>query len=170
MAEFKINRTQSSYAMADYYGFSAEDKLAVLNAGAAVLQEALTNKILTTFKPHTYDLANSIKIWTKNNKAGELVVVVGPKGNHSRATAPGRRRRSRATTVEGQKYHKHNRTDNSTYSGTNAEILYVLNYGSARIKKPYHVIDIAVEESDAAVVNAMDDEFNAIVERLISTI
>lgn len=135
----------------------------ILDAGGEVLKAALTEKIKTIFNQHTGILASSIQMWHKAflNIDGTVSVLVGPEGKHGDKKT--RRRRSRAKTVEGQRNHKHRRENHSVFESTNAEIAYVLEYGSARITAR-HWMEETLDENEDAIYEAMAAAWDAILD------
>ena len=111
-----------------------EDKLSVLMPSAQLLQQRHKEKIRQLFIRRTGDLEDSLTITTKESDEGPIVVIY-PKGKH-RGSGTGKR--------------KGKRRSNGKYSGTNAEVAYVLEYGSPRIAAT-HWMETANEEAENEV-------------------
>ncbi len=124
-----------------------ESRWSILLAGAEALAQTIKEAILQRFKQHTGDLADSLKITEKTGANGSLAHVA-PAGKHSRSSTGKRRPKGKGV-----------------FHGTNAEILYVLNYGSARISAT-HVFDDALDASEEAVTAAMQEAFNQYLDKL----
>ena len=104
-------------------------------------------KIVQMFRQRTGDLAQSIAVELKG--AGEdFHAYIFPKGKH-RGSSTGKRKRK-------------NGRSNGKYSGSNAEIAYILNYGSPRIDAT-HWLEIANEEAEDEVIAAEQDAWGGVL-------
>ena len=149
MAKFTFNgMDEISASFEQLANITDEDKSSVLMAGAEVLQERQTQKIMDMFRQRTGDLAKSISVQLKG--AGEdFHAYIFPKGKH-RGSSMGRRMKKGRSSGK--------------YSGTNSEVAYVLNYGSPRIDAT-HWLEIANEEAEAEVIAAEQDAWNSMLEQ-----
>lgn len=149
MAKFTFNgMDEISASFEQLANITDEDKSSVLMAGAEVLQERQTQKIMDMFRQRTGDLAKSISVQLKG--AGEdFHAYIFPKGKH-RGSSMGRRMKKGRSSGK--------------YSGTNSEVAYILNYGSPRIAAT-HWLEIANEEAESEVTAAEQDAWNAMVKQ-----
>lgn len=144
MAKMRVNGVDTIIASYEQLAsLSYEESLSVLTAGAEVLREALTEAIKTRFRVITGALSEAITV-RDISKGDKPLLIVGPTGKHPKATT-GKRRKGKGH-----------------YEGTNAEILYVLNYGSARIPAS-HVFDDTLEAQSEAMTAAMQAAFDEII-------
>lgn len=149
MAKFTINgMDEISASFEQLANITDEDKSSVLMAGAEVLQERQTQKIIDMFRQRTGDLAKSISVQLKGS-GEDFHAYIFPKGKH-RGSSLGRRMKKGRSSGK--------------YSGTNAEIAYILNYGSPRINAT-HWLDIANEEAEPEVIAAEQDAWNSMLEQ-----
>lgn len=123
---------------------SDEEKWPILEAGALPVKSKIQEVIDRMFGTDgTGDLRNSISIQQKV-KDGSLIARITPKGKH----------RGSGTGVRMKKDTSGKRRKSGHYSGTNAEVLYYLEYGTPRIAAR-HCVETAVEEADEESVEAM---------------
>ena len=113
------------------------DKMSIIMPAAKILLERQVKKIQSLFNQRTGDLANSLTIEQRSGDDGPYAYIF-PKGKHS-GSSTGKR--------------KGKRRSNGSYSGTNAEVAYILEYGSARISAR-HWMESANEEAEDEVVSA----------------
>ena len=138
MAKFSFNGMDDlSISFEQLANLTDEDRMSILRPAAELLLERQRTKILTKFKRRTGDLANSLTIQEKSDADGAYAHIF-LKGKH-RGSSIGRR------IKKGRSSGK--------YSGTNAEIGYILNYGSPRIAAT-HWLEEVNEESEEDVVAA----------------
>lgn len=149
MAKFSFNGIDElEISLEQLARLTDEDKWSILEAGANVLKAAQESKLLTLFRQHTGVLAASLKISRKNGDSG-VVARIAPAGQHP-GSSTGKRMKN---TAKG-------RRSSGSYDGSNAEIAYILEYGSPRIA-PRHWMETANEEADeerAAAMEAAWDE------------
>lgn len=144
MAKMRVNGVDTMIATYEQLAsLSYEEKLSVLTAGAEVLREALTEAIKTRFRVITGALSESITV-RDISKGESPLLIVGATGKHPKSTT-GKRRKGKGH-----------------YEGTNAEILYLLNYGSDRIDAS-HVFDDTLEQQSEAMTAAMQAAFDEII-------
>ena len=148
MAKFTFNgMDEISASFEQLANITDQDKAAVLSPAAEILKERQVQKIIQLFRQRTGDLAKSITVELKG--AGEdFHAYIFPKGKH-RGSSTGKRKRK-------------NGRSNGKYSGSNAEVAYVLNYGSPRIDAT-HWLEIANEEAEDDVIAAEQEAWNGVV-------
>lgn len=152
MAKFTFNGADEiSASFEQMASLTDEDRLSVIMPAAELLVERQKEKIVALFQQRTGDLRESIKIQIKNSGDGSYAYI-SPKGKHS-GSSTGKRNRRR-----GRK------GSNGRYSGTNAEIAYILNFGSPRIA-PTHWLENANEEAEEEIVAAQQNAWNELMEK-----
>lgn len=138
MASFSFNgMDELSAGFEQLSKLSDEDKMSVIMPAARLLVERQRQKIQQLFKQRTGDLADSLTIQEKNDEDGAYAHIY-LKGKH-RGSSTGKR--------------KGKRRSNGRYSGTNAEVGYILEVGSPRIAAR-HWMENANEEAADEVVAA----------------
>ena len=138
MAQFTFNgMDEISASFETLAKLSDEEKLSVIRPGAILLLERQKEKIVTLFRQLTGSLANSLSIEERVDDDG-VSAYISPKGKHP-GSSTGKRRGKRRS--------------NGKYSGTNAEVAYILEYGSPRIAAT-HWLENANEEATDDVVAA----------------
>lgn len=140
-------------------GFTSEDLLTVLRPAAQRLQEYYKETILRLFKRQTGSLADSFKIDESGfdrqyMDLSEASIHVGPRGKHKGSK---RAARSRAGSAK-EKYAKHNRESRVT-SISNAELGYLLEYGTPRITAT-HWMQNANEQIEDEIGKIIEDGFD----------
>lgn len=148
MAKFTFNgMDEISASFEQLANITDEDKASVLTPAAEILKERQVQKILQMFRQRTGDLAKSITVELKG--AGEdFYAYIFPKGKH-RGSSTGKRKRK-------------NGRSNGKYSGSNAEVAYILNYGSPRIDAT-HWLEIANEEAEDEVIAAEQEAWDGVL-------
>ena len=150
MAKFSINgMDEISASFEQLADLSDRDKLGVIMAGAQVLLQRQKEKIDALFAQRTGDLANSLTIEEKSDDEGAFAYIY-PKGKH-RGSSTGKRKRK-------------NGRSNGKYSGTNAEVAYILEYGSPRISPGFHWMETANEEAEDESLAAMQAAWNDVLD------
>lgn len=150
MAKFSINgMDEISASFEQLADLSDRDKLGVIMAGAQVLLQRQKEKIEALFAQRTGDLANSLTIEEKSDDEGAFAYIY-PKGKH-RGSSTGKRKRK-------------NGRSNGKYSGTNAEVAYILEYGSPRISPGFHWMETANEEAEDESLAAMQAAWNDVLD------
>lgn len=138
MAKFSFNgMDELSASFEQLSQLSDEDKMSVIMPAAKLLVERQRQMIERLFRKRTGDLANSLTIQQKSDDDGAYAHIY-LKGKH-RGSSTGKRRGKRRS--------------NGRYSGTNAEVGYILEYGSPRIAAR-HWMENANEEAEDDVVAA----------------
>lgn len=138
MAKFSFNgMDEISASFEQLSNLSDEDKMSVIMPAAKLLVERQRQMIERLFRKRTGDLADSLDIQQKSGEDGAYASIY-LKGKH-RGSSTGKR--------------KGKRRSNGRYSGTNAEVGYILEYGSPRIAAR-HWMETANEEAEDEVVAA----------------
>lgn len=147
MAKFKVNGTEGlDLTFERKSQLNADDLLRIIHPGAELMRERLVEKVKTIFVQHTGDLAHSFKLTERSND-GDVAILVSPNGTRSSGNRGIRKSRRQG---------KHRKK-------TNAEIAYVLEYGSARIKAT-HFMQHTAEEAENDVVAAMEAEYHRLLD------
>lgn len=144
MAKFSFNgMDELSASFEDMIQLSDEERMSVIMPGAEVVAEHQRGKIRSLFKQRTEALADSITIRQKSDDDGAYANIF-LKGKHP-GSSTGKRRGKRRS--------------NGKYSGTNAEVGYILEYGSPRIAAT-HWMETANEDAAAEVASAQQEAWN----------
>lgn len=114
---------------------SDEETYNILRPAAEFLKSAQQSMLKTVFRQRTGVLADSLSVREKRNEDGAFLQIYA-KGKHPGSSTGKRMKKER----NGK------RRSSGSYQGTNAEILYILEYGSPRIKAR-HAIETANENS-----------------------
>ena len=147
MAKFSFNgMDEISASFEQLSRLTDDDKMSVIMPAARLLLERQRDKILSLFTQRTGDLADSLTIEEKSDDDGVFAYIF-PKGKH-RGSSTGKR--------------KGKRRSNGKYSGTNAEVAYILEYGSPRISAT-HWLENANEEAESEVIAAQQEAWNDLV-------
>jgi HK97 gp10 family phage protein len=149
MAKFSFNGLDEiSASFEQLANLSDQDRLGVIMAGANVLVTRQKEKIVQLFQQRTGKLADSIKIKVKDDGDGSYAYI-SPEGKHP-GSGTGRRKRR-------------NGRSNGKYSGSNAEVAYILNYGSPRISAT-HWLENANEEAEDEVMENMQAAWDNVLD------
>lgn len=150
MAKFTFNGMDEISASFDQLAnITDEDRLSVIMPAAKLLVQRQKEKIVQLFQQRTGDLEKSIKIKIKDDGDGSYAYI-SPEGKH-RGSGTGRRKRRNGRPGS-----------NGKYSGTNAEVAYILNYGSPRISAT-HWLENANEEAEDEVISAQQEAWNDLI-------
>lgn len=154
MAGFKFDGfdylTASFETMAS---LSDDEKLSVITPAAELLAERHREAIRKTFVQRSGDLANSIQVEPRVLSDG-VSAHVAPKGKH----------RSSSTGKRFKKDKGGKRRSSGKYSGSNAEVAYILNYGSPRIAAT-HWMEYANEKAEPEIAESEQNAWNELLER-----
>ena len=149
MAKFEINgMDEISASFEQLANITAEDKMSVIMPAAKLLLQRQKEKIEAIFIQRTGDLAKSLTIKEKMDGDSPTAVIY-LKGKH-KGSGTGKRKRK-----DGR--------SNGKYSGTNAEVGYILNYGSPRIAAT-HWLDNANDEAEEEVMETMQAAWDDVLE------
>lgn len=147
MAKFSFNGLDEiSASLEQLAQLSDDEKVSILMPSAQLLLQRQKEKIATLFKRRTGDLENSLTIAQQQNEDSPSLFIA-PTGKH-RSSFTGKR--------------KGKRRSNGKYSGTNAEIAYILEYGSPRIAAT-HWMEKANEEAADEVTASQQNAWNELV-------
>lgn len=147
MAKFSFNGLDEiSASLEQLSKLTDEDKVSILMPSAQLLLQRQKEKIAKLFKRRTGDLEASLSISQQNSDLGPSLFIA-PEGKH-RGSSTGKR--------------KGKRRSNGKYSGTNAEVAYILEYGSPRIAAT-HWMENANEEAADEVTASQQDAWNELV-------
>lgn len=147
MAKFSFNGMDDISASFEQLSqLTDDDKMSVIMPAAKLLLQRQRDKILSLFTQRTGDLADSLTIEEKSDDDGVFAYIF-PKGKH-RGNSTGKR--------------KGKRRSNGKYSGTNAEVAYILEYGSPRISAT-HWLENANEEAEAEVISAQQAAWDELI-------
>ena len=147
MAKFTCNgMDEISACFEQLANITDEDKMAVIMPAARLLLTRQKEKIQSLFNQVTGALADSLTIQEKSDDSGAYAQIY-LKGKHP-GSSTGKR--------------KGKRRSNGKYSGTNAEVGYILEYGSPRIAAT-HWMENANEEAADEVVAAEQAAWNDLI-------
>lgn len=150
MAKFSFNgMDELSASFEDMIQLSDEERMSVIMPGAEVVAEHQRGKIRSLFKQRTGALADSITIRQKSDDYGAYANIF-LKGKHP-GSGTGKRKRK-----DGR--------SNGKYSGTNAEVGYILEYGTPRIAAT-HWMETANEDAAAEVASAQQEAWNDLMKK-----
>lgn len=149
MAKFVINgMDEISASFEQLANITDDDKLSVLMPAARLLLQRQKEKIIELFTQRTGDLAKALTVQQRSDDSGSFAYIY-LKGKH-RGSSTGKRKRK-------------NGRSNGKYSGTNAEVGYILNYGSPRISAT-HWLDNANDEAEQEIISSMQESWNGLLE------
>lgn len=154
MAGFSFNGVD--YLAASFEELSQltdNDKLSIIMPAADLLAEKHSAKIRQVFTQRSGALAKSITVTAKSDENG-VYAHVAPSGKHPKSS----------TGKRFKKDKNGKRRSSGKYSGSNAEVAYILEYGSPRIR-PSHWMESANEEAEPAIVSAEQEAWNALLEK-----
>lgn len=138
MAKFSFNGVDTLSASFEQLSqLTDADRMGILMPAAKLLVQRQREKIEQLFTQRTGDLADSLTIRQEDGEDGAYAHIY-LKGKH-RGSSTGKR--------------KGKRRSNGRYSGTNAEVGYILEHGSPRIAAR-HWMESANEEAADEVVAA----------------
>ena len=147
MASFSFNgMDELSAGFEQLSKLSDADKMTVIMPAAKLLVERQREMIQRLFRQRTGDLANSLSIQEKSDEDGAYAHIY-LKGKH-RGSSTGKR--------------KGKRRSNGRYSGTNAEVGYILEYGSPRIAAR-HWMENANEEASDEVISVQQAAWDDLI-------
>lgn len=150
MAKFTFDEVDYISAQFDQAALlTDEDKLSVIMPAAELLKERHSAKIRQLFRQPTGTLADSISIIVKTDDDGSYAHIT-PKGKHPKENKGERKRKKTGTKRK--------------YSGTNAEVAFVLEYGSVRIRAR-HWMESANEEAESEIAETQQQAFNEMLEK-----
>lgn len=150
MAVFKYNGVDAlDLTFEKMANLSKDDLLRILRPGAELLRGRLVDKVLALFNQHSGSLAKSFRLKERTWEDGAVISVL-PTGKHPKSSTGKRRGKRRS---------------NGHFDGTNAEVAFILEYGSSRIGAT-HFMETTAEESETEIYEVMQAELNAILSEL----
>ena len=154
MAQWRVDGLDRVQASLYELGQLSDDQIwAIIEPGAELLKNKMQEVILRMFRQISGSLHNSIEIKQKIDKAGVISALVGPnQKKHPKATTG--KRKSRSSKKGG---------GGGSYAGTNAEVGWILEYGSARIDG-YHWMETSVDEVEEELYQTLEQGFNEAIE------
>lgn len=146
MAAFSINgMDELSISLSRLATLTEEDCKALLLPAADYMQEQFKQRTEATFTRRTGDLTDSFaQTWYDGNTR----VLIAPQGKHQKAYTGKRLKR------DGVR-----RGKRGNYSGTNAEIAYILERGSPRIDATYFM-QYASESAEPGIRKKMQEAWD----------
>lgn len=149
MASFNFNGIDYLSAKFEQLAqFDDEDKLSIIMPAAEFLLQRQVEAIKSIFVQRSGALAKSLKITKKTGEDGAYAHIA-PSGKHP-GSSTGKRKRK-----DGR--------SNGKYSGTNAEVGYILEYGSPRIAAR-HWMETANEDAEEELISIQQDAFDKLLE------
>lgn len=119
---------------------SDEEKLSVIRPAAEMLLERQTEAIKTAYAVISGALSSSLKLSQKMGEDGPYLQI-SPEGKHPGSSTGKRKKRNKFGKA----------VSSGSYSGTNAEVLYILEYGSPRIAAS-HTIETTNDQAESEVL------------------
>ena len=145
----------------EFYGsdgkLTPDDLLSVLRPAAEALAEHYKSTIERLFRQITGSLAESIRAKESTFSTGEVSIIVGLTGKHKGGHKAARSRAGSPT----RRYAKHNRDAKAT-AITNAELAYLLEFGTPRITAT-HWMENANEEIEDTIQKIIEDEYDKLL-------
>lgn len=148
MAQFNFNGMDAIEAsFKEMSQLSDEDKYSVIAPAAELLKQRFVEKIKSLFTQRSGDLAESIAVVQKSDDTGTYAHIT-PMGKHSKSSTGKRNKKG---------------TSSGHYSGSNAEVAWILEYGSPRIN-PRHWMETTNEESEEEVIAAEEAAWDSLLQ------
>lgn len=148
MAKFSFNGFDTIEASFQQLSeLTPEEKYSVISPAAELLKQRFVDKIRSLFVPRSGALAGSITIEQKTDDSG-IYAHISPKGKHPKSSTGRRNKKGRSS---------------GKYAGSNAEIAWILEYGSARIAAR-HWMETTNEESEDDVLAAEESAWNDLLQ------
>lgn len=157
MAKFSFNGVDYiSARFEELAKLSDEDKLSIIRPAATLLLEKQRDKLVSLFRQRTGSLAASLTIEERTDDNGVFALIF-PKGKHPRPKPQKR-------VKDGKEKKAKDGKPARKYYGTNAEVAYILEYGSPRIRAS-HWMETANEEASDEVVAAEETAWDELLTR-----
>ncbi|MBO7252509.1 MAG: hypothetical protein J6V25_07770 [Oscillospiraceae bacterium] len=148
MAKFSFNgMDELSASFEELLSLSDRERMGIIMPAAELLVEKQRQKLRELFTQRSGALAASITIREKADDSGAYAEIY-LKGKHP-GSGTGKRKRK-----DGR--------SNGRYSGSNAEVGYILEYGSPRIA-PRHWMESANDEAEEEVVETMQNAWDDLI-------
>lgn len=149
-----LDRLSVSYASLSQ--ISEDDLWAIIEPAANTLKDKMQETISALFTQRSNSLHDSIEVKRKLSKGGVVYALVGPnQKKHPKSTTGKRHRRDRVATKR-----KPRTGTAGSYAGTNAEVGWILEYGSTRIHAK-HWMEQAVTDTEEELLGQLETGFNA---------
>lgn len=142
-----LDRLSVSYATLSQ--ISEDDLWAIIEPAANTLADKMRGVISRLFHQRSGSLYGSIEVKRKLSKGGAVYALVGPNDAQHPKSSTGKRK-SRGPKGGG----------GGSYSGTNAEVGWILEYGSSRIPGR-HWLETAVTETEEQLLGQLEAGFSA---------
>ncbi len=141
-----LDRVEASFIALQQ--LSDDEIWAMIEPAAELLKTRMQEAISRLFRQRSGSLASSIEVRRKVSKGGAVYGLVGPNDKqHPKATQG--KRKSRGPKGGG-----------GSYAGTNAEVGWILEYGSSRIPGR-HWMETACTEADEEIHAMLEAAFDA---------
>lgn len=144
-----LDRLSVSYASLSR--ISDDELWAIIEPAANTLKDKMQESLSGFFQTITGSLLASIEVKRKLSKGGAVYALVGPNDKKHPKSSTGKRR-ARAQGGKG-----------GSYAGTNAEVAWILEYGSSRIPGR-HWMEQAVTSTEEDIHEMLEAGFNAACE------
>lgn len=144
-----LDRLSVSYASLSR--ISDDELWAIIEPAANTLKDKMQETISALFTQRSNSLHDSIEVKRKLSKGGAVYALVGPNDKKHPKSSTGKRR-ARAQGGKG-----------GSYSGTNAEVGWILEYGSQRIDG-FHWMEQSVTATEEELLGQLETGFNAYCE------
>lgn len=144
-----LDRLSVSYASLSR--ISDDELWAIIEPAANTLKDKMQETISALFTQRSNSLHDSIEVKRKLSKGGAVYALVGPNDKKHPKSSTGKRR-ARAQGGKG-----------GSYSGTNAEVGWILEYGSQRIDG-FHWMEQSVTATEEELLGILEAGFNAACE------
>lgn len=152
MAQFRFDGLDKVQASLYELGQLSDEQIwAIIEPGAELLKSKMQEVIARIFQQRSGSLYNSIEIIKKISKAGVVYALVGPNQKKHPKSSTGRRKSKRHPGTNG------------SYAGTNAEVGWILEYGSERIEGR-HWMETAVTEAEEELYEVLEQGFNSAID------
>ena len=145
-----LDRLSVSYASLSQ--ISEDDLWAIIEPAANTLKERMRESITGLFRQVSGSLRESIEVRRKLSRGGAVYALVGPNDKKHPKSSTGKRK-SRGPRGGG----------GGSYAGTNAEVGWILEYGSSRIPAR-HWMEQAVTSTEEELIGQLETGFNAACE------
>lgn len=144
-----LDRLSVSYASLSR--ISDDELWAIIEPAANTLKDKMQETISALFTQRSNSLHDSIEVKRKLSKGGAVYALVGPNDKKHPKSSTGKRR-ARAQGGKG-----------GSYSGTNAEVGWILEYGSQRIDG-FHWMEQSVTATEEELLGILEAGFSAACE------
>lgn len=150
-----LDRLTVSYATLSQ--LSDDELWGIIEPAANTLKAKMQAVISRLFHQRTGSLHDSIEVQRKLSKGGAVFALVGP----NQAEHSGQRGRKAIARERGEKGLGKRKGGKGSYSGTNAEVGWILEYGSSRIPGR-HWMETACDEAEEELLQQLEQGFDAL--------